>query len=430
MKRALTGILLLLLHLTLVRVAIGQSQDIPSQFQDTVPSKSGYSGLLVVGGNNTTSADLKSDDEVKATWLNLDLSDELFGGYYRLKGLTKRKLNIALGTDYMFLTQVASFSESDRNATSGIFRFFGVWEAFNTKRGWVGELQAKVENRHRIGKGGLPRTLGYEAGAALSTASFKDFNWGLTNFFWKQVFQKQRMGLVIGIMDAGDWLDLFPSLNPYKFYLNEAFFNSPTTALPNQGFGVAAEADLVSRLYVAGGIHDANGEAQNFLVDNLNSFFGTQEYFTWVELGWRMSDRYSSGETIHVTYWQQDARTEEGLEASSGWNFSASKTFNGSYTPFIRAGISDGNAAAMHHLIQAGLTTKILSHDYLGIGVHWGGPSDRTRRDQSGVELFYAFQLTDNLNITPDVQLTFNPSFNDQKDVVAVYSVVRMRYAM
>jgi hypothetical protein len=73
---------------------------------------------------------------------------------------------------------------------------------------------------------------------------------------------------------------------------------------------------------------------------------------------------------------------------------------------------------------------KIVKHDILGIGFSWGGPSDRTLRNQTGIEAFYSFQLTQHLNITPDFQLTIHPSFNDEKDIIAIYSVVRIRFAI
>jgi hypothetical protein len=44
-------------------------------------------------------------------------------------------------------------------------------------------------------------------------------------------------------------------------------------------------------------------------------------------------------------------------------------------------------------------------------------------------EVFYRLQLTDNLQITPALQVTHNPSFNDVKDTLYVGSVLRMRLA-
>lgn len=44
-------------------------------------------------------------------------------------------------------------------------------------------------------------------------------------------------------------------------------------------------------------------------------------------------------------------------------------------------------------------------------------------------EVFYRLQFTDHLQITPALQVTHNPSFNDVKDTLYVGSVLRMRLA-
>ena len=394
-----------------------------------VESKSGYHSLDSDGGVGTVNADLRADDVMKMQWLKADASDKIFKKYYGLKKKVKEKYRIAVGTDYMFLNQLASFSYSDRVATSGIFRFYGTWDALVSDKGHNGSFIFKIENRHKIGNGQIPRELGYETGSALSTASFKDFSWGLTNFYWRQRFYNNRIMLVVGLMDPGDWLDLYPLLNAYKYYLNEAYFNSPAMALPSQGLGISGGFTFAREFYLSGGMHDANGDPTNFLIGNFESFFGQNEYFYWVEAGWKQNRAMLGGETVHLTYWYQDAREEEGTVASKGWCFSASQRF-GSYIPFVRAGITEGNAALMHHMVMAGVGIDAFRGDNLGIAFNWGGPTDRSKRDQFSMELYYAIQLTQHINIMPEIQLTKNPSFNDTQDLVAVFSTIRIRYAM
>ncbi len=392
-------------------------------------SKSGYHELDVKGGAKSVNAELKSDDAHKEALITTKYSDKSFKGIYGLKNKLFKKWGLAIGMDYMLLNQVASFSYSDQQASSGIYRLFSSWHTNNSQNGNIGYFIFKLENRHNIGNGVTPRNLGYEAGAALSTASFKDFGWGLTNFYWKQSIIDKYF-FTVGIMDTGDWIDLYPLLNPFKNYLNEAFFNNPAMPIPNQGLGLAASIDIVSGLYAAGGIQDANGEAQYFLFKNFESFFEVGEYFLWAELGWNESKSILEGQTIHLTYWYQDAREETGSEVSRGLCFSASRKFGKKYTSFLRAAISEGNAALMHHLLIGGVQIEMYSRDNLGLGVHWGGPVDRSKPNQFGLEAYYSFQITHNLNITPDLQLTINPSFNEEKNVVGIFSTFRIRYAL
>lgn len=394
-----------------------------------VESKSGYHSLDSDGGVGTVNADLRADDALKMQWFQADVSDRIFKRYYGLKKKVKEKYRIAVGTDYMFLNQLASFSYSDRVATSGIFRLYGTWDALVSEKGHNGSFIFKIENRHKIGNQQIPRELGYETGSALSTASFKDFSWGLTNFYWRQRFYNNRIMLVVGLMDPGNWLDLYPLLNAYKYYLNEAYFNSPARALPSQGLGISGGFTFAKDFYLSGGMHDANGDPTNFLIGNFESFFGRNEYFYWVEAGWKQNRSLLGGETVHLSYWYQDARVEQGTDTSKGLCFSASQRF-GSYIPFVRAGITEGNAALMHHMVMAGVGIDAFRGDNLGIAFNWGGPTDRTKRDQFSIEVYYAIQLTQHINIMPDIQLTKNPSFNDTQDLVGVFSTIRIRYAM
>ena len=52
------------------------------------------------------------------------------------------------------------------------------------------------------------------------------------------------------------------------------------------------------------------------------------------------------------------------------------------------------------------------------------------KRKEFGLEVFDNIQLTQHLKITPDMQITLNPSFNEERDVLGVYSAFRLRYAL
>ncbi|AZQ60920.1 hypothetical protein EI427_01425 [Flammeovirga pectinis] len=395
-------------------------------------SKSGYDQLQITTGTKSVDADLLNDDLKKDAWVNVEAMDKPLDHYYDYKRYINLKYNVAIGMDYMFLGQSATYVKKGESiAASGIYRLFGTWEPFSSKT-TEAALIFKLENRHSM-TSTAPRQLGYEAGSALSTASFKEMGWGLTNLYWRQSFDKGKYAYVVGIMDPGDFIDLFPLLNPYKFYLSEAFFNNPAMAIPNQGFGAAALIkDIVPNVYLAGGFHDANGEPTYFIADNFQSF-KRGEYLYWVELGWNTKTSFLEGENVHVTYWYQDARTDqEGgyvAEASQGICFSAAKSFHKS-TTFFRAAISEGDGALMRYMVMGGYMYNIAKSDNIGIGVNVGEPSDPTvDESQFGLEMFYNMQVTEHLNFTPDVQLTVNPVYTQEKDAIAVFSM-RFRYAL
>ena len=79
-------------------------------------------------------------------------------------------------------------------------------------------------------------------GSALSTANYKELDyWGITDLFWKQRFQGGKYAFMAGHMDPGDWADQYPLLNAWTSFTNDAFYNNPTEAIPERGFGLVGQ---------------------------------------------------------------------------------------------------------------------------------------------------------------------------------------------
>jgi len=390
--------------------------------QDTATSKSGYGQVRGAGGANSVEADLVSDDRTKRPLLDINFLEQTFKGYYRLKRRLHEKIGLAISADYALLNQFATYSASDRQAASGVFRAYGSWSATRS-----GSLVFKIENRHRLGPGLTPRNLGFEAGSSLSTVGFKDMGWGVTAFSWTQRFPGNRLGVVVGRMDPGDFSDVYPLLTAWKAFMNDAFANNPAVALPQQGLGIAAVAGLRGSWYVSGGLHDANGSPTEW---GFTTFFDVREYYTWIETGWSPGREIMSGVGVHVNAWHQDARTDAVTPESWGVTASASKEIAQRWTPFLRAGYSEGGAAQVRFVIAGGVgLTMRGGGDYLAVATSWSEPPDRTLRGQVTTEALYRLQLTENLAVTPDLQLTLFPSATLERDVVAVAGVLRLRLA-
>jgi porin len=390
--------------------------------RDTAASKSGYDDVRIAGGANSVEADLVSDDRTKRPLLDIDLLERPLKGYYRFKRRLHEAIGLAVSADYAVLNQFATYSASDRQAASGVFRVYGSWGAFPS-----GRLVLKVENRHRIGPGLTPRNLGFEAGSSLSTVGFKEFGWGVTALYWNQRLG-DRFGVVVGRMDPGDFADVYPLLTAWKAFMNDAFANNPAVALPLQGLGIAAAVGLRGPWYVAAGLHDANGSPTD---PGLTTFFDVREYYTWVETGWSPGREIMSGVGVHVNAWRQDARTAAATPESWGVTTSASREIGGRWTPFLRAGYSEGGAAQVRFMIGGGVgLTMRRGGDYLAVATSWSAPPDRALRGQVTTEALYRLQLTENLAVTPDLQLTLFPSATLERDVIAVVGVLRLRLAL
>jgi porin len=87
---------------------------------------------------------------------------------------------------------------------------------------------------------------------------------------------------------------------------------------------------------------------------------------------------------------------------------------------FVRLGYSEGEAPQMRRFIGAGYSARILGRDTLGIATSWGSPPDKSLRSQVTSEVFYRLQITQNLTLTPSLQLTYKPSYTEEEDWIYI----------
>jgi len=58
--------------------------------------------------------------------------------------------------------------------------------------------------------------------------------------------------------------------------------------------------------------------------------------------------------------------------------------------------------------------------DLIGVAFAWGQPQDRTLRDQYVLEAFYRVQVFPYIQLTPDLQVIFNPSKNRNDSTIVI----------
>ncbi len=77
--------------------------------------------------------------------------------------------------------------------------------------------------------------------------------------------------------------------------------------------------------------------------------------------------------------------------------------------------------------------TWLIPKNLLGFGLNWGRPSESSfgpdLDEQWTVELFYRWQLTPDLAVTPDIQFIVDPALNPDEDQLWVFGL-RLRLAL
>ena len=112
--------------------------------------------------------------------------------------------------------------------------------------------------------------------------------------------------------------------------------------------------------------------------------------------------------------------------SSSVWLFSFQQELSPKLATFFRFGTGDGRRTAVQQSLATGFVfTQAFGfdNDWLGVGFMWNDPSDGNRADDYGLETFWRLQMTENIQVTPDVQVYFDPSNNPTSDIEAAFGL-------
>ena len=374
-----------------------------------------------LGGPQSVGAQLEEDVAQRETPSRRPGIDALFDpaeiALERLRAIS----GLQVGLDYQAVYQTATASLTDQSqASSGGGRTFGKWQLLGRDTGNTGSLVFLLEQRHELWNALTPAQLGSDIGyLGITGTTFSDNGASLTTLYWEQAFANGDLGVVAGRIDPTDFIDILGYANQRTTFLNLSSLVNPTIALPDQGFGFGAGAMLTDQIFVKGLVTDANGS-----LTDVKFFPGGDEFFTYAEVGWTPARDERFLTNVHVGAWHVDARVDAGVPESHGIVVSANVTLDDVFMPFVRAGWSEGEAPFYETTVSGGFIYYFPRYrDLTGFSVAWNKPATAGLRDQTTLEAFYRYQVSDNVAITADAQLLLNPALNPDDDQIAVFGL-------
>lgn len=290
-----------------------------------------------LSGPSSVAADLTPGDGLTDPQFRTDFPRSFAPKWFAWKdGLAES--GFKFNFDYLSLGQWSSSDVGAGEAGGGIARFYGNWQA--TERG---SLTFKIENRHRYGSV-APQSLGLDGGAlSITGTAFNDSGTLLTNLFWTQRAETGAWTLQFGQLDVTDFVDLYAAVSPYSGFQNLAFNTNPTINAPNPGLGIAGGLRLSDNFYMVGSVADADADPANPGFD----VFENGKLFKSLEVGYTSDMDRIYFDNVHVTLWHADGSAALGRAEDWGGVFSAAWFVDNKWLPFVRAGVSQGTAAAL-----------------------------------------------------------------------------------
>jgi len=335
--------------------------------------------------------------------------------------------------DYSALFMEVSESFDEEKASGGMVRFFGFWDLVNRDEKNKGSLNWKVENRHKYSDI-PPSSLGFQSGyIGIYQPPFSDEGSRLTNLYWKQYFADGKWAAVGGFLDITDFFDVYLMASPWTGFNNFVFSTgSAATDLPNDAtLGAAAGGMVSKKIYVQAGITDANSDPTEPF-EGFDSVTDDSDFFKYVEIGLTPGQDKIYFDNLHVTLWHIDERTNG---TPDGWGINASwqKWINDKWLPFVRGGYTDDSGSLLEKSVSVGLGYQpVPMRGVIGLGFNWGEPNQLSfdgADDQYTTELFWRYQLTKELAVTPSIQYIKDPALNPEEDSLWVMGM-RLRLAL
>ena len=379
------------------------------------------------GGQTSSEGEIEETDRREDPAFRFPAIDEAFQPWVDWKTRQNSERGFAFSAHYSTMFQGLSDSVpgGEDKASGGVFRATLKWTPIGRGTDDTGSLVATVDYRHAI-RDIAPADLASQSGYIGITGLFySDIRWAVINLNWQQGFNDGRTGLIVGRYDPNDYQNVLGYVNPWTIFSNLAINLDASIALPDSSWGVGAGHWLTDNWYVLGGINDANGVGS----DDLEFFEGGAEFYKYAHVGWSPSRAERYFKNAHAVVWNVDERKDAGVAASHGISFAANWTFDDIWMPFARLGFSKGAAPIYNQSATVGLIRKFLYRsDLVGLAVNYGDLPDNSLGSQTTIESFWRFQFSQNLAITPSLQLLLDPALNPEDDKVWVLGL-RVRLA-
>ena len=335
--------------------------------------------------------------------------------------------------DYSALFMGVSDSLGEDNASGGIARFFGYWDLVNRGGPNKGSLNWKIENRHRYSDI-PPSGLGFESGyVGIFEPPFSDQQNRLTNLYWKQYFAEGKWATVGGFLDVTDFVDVYLLASPWTGFNNFVFSTgSAATDLPNDAtLGVAAGGMVTDKVYIQAGFSDADADPTDPF-EGFENVFDESNFFKWIEIGFTPKQDKLYFDNVHITFWHIDERANG---TPDGWGLNASwqQWINDKWLPFVRGGYTEDSGSLLENSFIVGIGYQpVPMRGVIGLGFNWGKPNQTSfdgADDQYTTELFWRYQLTSEVAVTPSIQYIKDPALNQEENSLWAYGL-RVRVAL
>lgn len=331
-------------------------------------------------------------------------------------------IGLDLGVNYtaLYLSANRTLPDAPQNeAASGDFDFVGKLRMSPREERWPKSIYFATEWRHPFTQT-PPGRLGAEIGSVWGLADgFNRQAYSLTELYWEHGSREDGVMYRAGRMKPSNIWNRGRFVSANHSFMNTTLSATPAMPLPGAGMGAAGAVGVGRDGYVLAGFHDANG------VNNGPGKPELGEFFYALSLGVKRDhDPAIAGGHYFVTLWRKDRMKLEDIPSGEGVAFHVEQEVapGSSIVPFARYSYGHGAGLRIRQSLALGVGFEApfeRKDERFGVAMSWAQPMRPGKPDQYGLEAFYRLMLTSNTQVTPDLQVIFDPADNpDARRVV------------
>ena len=299
--------------------------------------------------------------------------------------------------------------QSPRNGAAGDTDILSSWTLLGKETPDTGRLITTVEYRYNMGSQ-PPSALSRQIGTLIPvTNGFNDRGWVVRDAYWIQRLFGAKLRLLIGRGYASDFVGATWMQNVNSSFVNRHFSANPSIPFPGHGPICGLSLRPNDQCYITGGVSNAYGQATQ---NGFDTLFHEWSLFSFAETGFTPTFRGLGSGRYALCMWHMDARGLSGLPSDSGLTAIVDQNLGERLQTFVRYAYTGGKLTNVENLAQLGFGLSGLigrKEDLSGIAYSLATPQNKGSRNESVIEIFHRFQLSQNSQLSMGMQLIANP---------------------
>ena len=396
------------------------------------PSPSADPNLLAgaEGSRDITELLAESKQRVPRMWIEDEIIMKLLTPYTKAKTYLHEEWELDTAMEHVLIYQRATGGRRPREQAVYNFTWFGVWnfsKYMETED--AGIIGFSFEERNNItdhsvkefsqGIGVNYRTHGLNTDERSRTA--------VRQLWWRRTFLDKSMTVTAGKLHHPSFYNRNSFAgNSRTSFLSNPFSRNPNRLTPQDGLGANVTVKPNDDYYLSAGLGDAEASNTTSGLDTV----GDGHLFIAAEIGLTPKIEGAGRGNYRFTFWQtnqadDEATTDDDNNNGSGIALSFDQELNKTIGLFARYGYTEKEVTSIKNFVSSGFVLRDawgIKDDLFGVGLSWDQPSN-DEDDEVSMEVFQRFQFTSRVQITPSVQVIFDPSQSDKTEPVAVFGI-------